>query len=143
MNYRREAESTRKAQEGNRKSKQTTSPEATGAGTVILFITEASEGIQYGTLKIPLGAKMTNGTSGRISKASCLSRGTPELSQTSFLTKLPGRPIHERANDGRKLAYTCPRTTKAMEQVSDCLSEFDLVSRVDPGLGKGPLSNGI
>ncbi|OWM73824.1 hypothetical protein CDL15_Pgr015124 [Punica granatum] len=60
-----------------------------------------------------------------------------------FLTGLQGRPIHERANDGRKQAYTCPRTTKAMEQVSDCLSKFDLVSRVDPDLEKGPISNGI
>ncbi|OWM78307.1 hypothetical protein CDL15_Pgr001028 [Punica granatum] len=61
----------------------------------------------------------------------------------AFLTGLPGRPIHERANDDQKQTYTCPRTTKAMEQASDCLSEFDLVSRVDPDLGKGPLSNRI
>ncbi|PKI67384.1 hypothetical protein CRG98_012221 [Punica granatum] len=33
---------------------------------------------------------MTNGTSERTSEASCLSRGTPEPSQTSFLTGLPG-----------------------------------------------------
>ncbi|OWM63340.1 hypothetical protein CDL15_Pgr022085 [Punica granatum] len=39
MNYKREAGSTRKAQERNRKSKQTTSPEATEAGIVALFIT--------------------------------------------------------------------------------------------------------
>ncbi|PKI70807.1 hypothetical protein CRG98_008802 [Punica granatum] len=30
-----------------------------------------------------------------------------------------------------------------MEQVSDCLSEFNLVSRVDPNLEKRTLSNGI
>ncbi|PKI60089.1 hypothetical protein CRG98_019524 [Punica granatum] len=40
MNYRREAGSTRKAQEGYRKSKQMASPEATGAGTATLFITK-------------------------------------------------------------------------------------------------------
>ncbi|PKI68883.1 hypothetical protein CRG98_010738 [Punica granatum] len=56
----------------------------------------------------------------------------------AFLTGLLGHPIHERANDGWKQAYTCPRTTKAMKQVSDCLSEFGLVSRVGLDPGKMP-----
>ncbi|OWM70451.1 hypothetical protein CDL15_Pgr011927 [Punica granatum] len=90
MNNKRTAGSTRRAREGNLKSKQTTGPEATIAGTVALFITEASKDAQCGTLKIPLGAKVANGTSGRISEASCLIRDTPELSRTPFLTGLLG-----------------------------------------------------
>ncbi|OWM90857.1 hypothetical protein CDL15_Pgr010668 [Punica granatum] len=145
MDYRREVGSSKRLRRAIKKeiNNESRSNRSWHCGTIHHRITEASEGIQYGTLKIPLGAKMTNGTSGRILEASCLSRGTPEHSQTPFLTGLPGRPIHERANDYRKQAYTCPRTTKAMEQASDCLSEFDLVSRVDPDLGKGPPSNGI
>ncbi|PKI69609.1 hypothetical protein CRG98_010001 [Punica granatum] len=47
----------------------------------------------------------------------------------AFLTGLPGRPIHGQVNGTRKQAFTHPRTTRTMEQVSDCLSEFILVSR--------------
>ncbi|OWM86002.1 hypothetical protein CDL15_Pgr020671 [Punica granatum] len=35
-----------------------------------------------------------------------------------------------------------PRTTKTMEMTSDCPSEFDLVSRVDPDLKKRPFQTG-
>ncbi|PKI61786.1 hypothetical protein CRG98_017836 [Punica granatum] len=59
-------------------------------GTIHHRITEASKGAQYGTLKILLGAKVTNDMSGRDSEASCLSRGTPVLSQAPFLIGLPG-----------------------------------------------------
>ncbi|PKI57936.1 hypothetical protein CRG98_021685 [Punica granatum] len=59
-------------------------------GTIHRRIIEASKGAQYGTLKIPLGAKVTNDMSGRDSEASCLSRGTPELSQAPFLIGLLG-----------------------------------------------------
>ncbi|PKI31840.1 hypothetical protein CRG98_047769, partial [Punica granatum] len=47
-------------------------------------------GAQYGTLKIPLSAKVTNDTSELVSGAYRLSRDTPDLSRTSFLTGLPG-----------------------------------------------------
>ncbi|PKI57933.1 hypothetical protein CRG98_021682 [Punica granatum] len=71
----------------------------------------------------------------------------------AFLTRLSGHPIHERANDTRRQAYTRPKATKAMEQVSDCFSEL-MVSRVDPDpkkkgfpstipVAKGPISPGI
>ncbi|OWM91543.1 hypothetical protein CDL15_Pgr024867 [Punica granatum] len=56
--------------------------EAKHYGTIHYRINGASEGIQYEILKIPLGAKMTNGTSGHTSEVPCLSRGTPEHSQT-------------------------------------------------------------
>ncbi|OWM90307.1 hypothetical protein CDL15_Pgr014145 [Punica granatum] len=53
-------------------------------------------------------------------------------------------PIHGQVNGTRKRACMHPRTTRTMEQVSDCPSEFDLVSRVDPDLERGPpLLNGI
>ncbi|PKI49901.1 hypothetical protein CRG98_029685 [Punica granatum] len=45
---------------------------------------------QYGTLKIPLSAKMTNDASERIPGTSRVSRDTPDLSRTPFLTGLPG-----------------------------------------------------
>ncbi|PKI51089.1 hypothetical protein CRG98_028518 [Punica granatum] len=57
----------------------------------------------------------------------------------AFLTRLPGRPIHERANDTRRKAYTSPKTTRTMKQDSDCVSKFILVSRVDPDSGKKAL----
>ncbi|PKI74116.1 hypothetical protein CRG98_005495 [Punica granatum] len=74
-----------KGSEGQSKGEMNNEPRSNRSwhyGTIHHRITETSEGIQYGTLKIPLGAKMTNGTSRRISEASCLSRGTPEHSQT-------------------------------------------------------------
>ncbi|OWM75149.1 hypothetical protein CDL15_Pgr012499 [Punica granatum] len=49
-----------------------------------------ADSAQYGTLKILLGAKVTNDMSGRASEASCSSRDTPDLSQTPLLTGLPG-----------------------------------------------------
>ncbi|PKI55032.1 hypothetical protein CRG98_024578 [Punica granatum] len=140
INYRREARSTRKAQEGNQKNRRTTNPKNSRGrhcGTIHRRIAGASEGIQYGTLKIPLDTKMTHGASKHILEASCLSRGTPELSQTPFLTGLPGGLIHGQVNDTRKWACTHPRTTRTMEQVSYCLSRLIFVSRVsfDPGKG--------
>ncbi|OWM74319.1 hypothetical protein CDL15_Pgr013223 [Punica granatum] len=74
-----------KAQKDNQENERTANPENSKDrhyGAIHHRITGVSEGIQYGTLKIPLGAKMTNGTSGRTSEASCLSWGTPEHSQT-------------------------------------------------------------
>ncbi|PKI68911.1 hypothetical protein CRG98_010704 [Punica granatum] len=47
-------------------------------------------GAQYGTLKIPLNAKVTNDTSRRVSGAYRLSRDAPDLSRTPFLTGFPG-----------------------------------------------------
>ncbi|OWM74710.1 hypothetical protein CDL15_Pgr008288 [Punica granatum] len=65
MNKRRRAGSTRKALESGRKNLQAKNPENSGAGIAALFftkITEAPKGAQYGTLKISLGAKVTNNT---------------------------------------------------------------------------------
>ncbi|PKI73414.1 hypothetical protein CRG98_006184 [Punica granatum] len=120
MNYRREVGSPRKAQEGNQKNRRTINPKNSRGrhyGTIHRRIAGASEGTQYVTLKIPLGTKMTHGASEHILEASCLSRGTPELSQTPFLTGLPGGPIHGQVNGTRKRACTHPRTTRTVEQV--------------------------
>ncbi|OWM77121.1 hypothetical protein CDL15_Pgr013212 [Punica granatum] len=111
-------------------------------GTIHHRITEASKGAQCGALKIPLGAKVTNHTSESISEASCLSRDTPELSQTPFLTGLPKDPVHGQVNGTRERAYTHPRTTKTMEQASDRLSGLVLISRVIPDSEKGPFQTG-
>ncbi|OWM73809.1 hypothetical protein CDL15_Pgr012372 [Punica granatum] len=46
-------------------------------GTIHHRITEAPKDAQYGTLEIPLSAKVTNDTSGRISGAYHISRDTP------------------------------------------------------------------
>ncbi|PKI78474.1 hypothetical protein CRG98_001114 [Punica granatum] len=54
----------------------------------------------------------------------------------AFLTGLPGRPIHRQVNGTRKQACTHPTTTRTMDQDSDCVSQFILVSRVDPDPGK-------
>ncbi|PKI49052.1 hypothetical protein CRG98_030552, partial [Punica granatum] len=63
-------------------------------GTIHHRITEAPKGAQYGTLKIPLSAKVTNDTSGRISGAYRLSWDASDLSRTPFLTGLrEARPI--------------------------------------------------
>ncbi|PKI43826.1 hypothetical protein CRG98_035777 [Punica granatum] len=74
MNYGREAGSTKKAEESNQKNRHTTNPENSRdwhCGTIHRRITGASEDNRYGTLKIPLGTKMTNGSSERISEAYC------------------------------------------------------------------------
>ncbi|PKI49207.1 hypothetical protein CRG98_030396 [Punica granatum] len=86
---------------------------------------------------------LTNHTSESISETSCLSRDTPELSQTPFLTRLSKDPVQGQVNGTRERAYTHPRTTKTMEQASDRLSGLVLVSRVIPDPEKGPLSDGI
>ncbi|PKI61580.1 hypothetical protein CRG98_018026 [Punica granatum] len=61
-------------------------------GTIHHRNTEASKGAQCGTLKIPLGAKVTNDTFGRVSKASCLSRDTPRTLTDAFSNGAPGAP---------------------------------------------------
>ncbi|OWM63011.1 hypothetical protein CDL15_Pgr026185 [Punica granatum] len=112
--YGREVGSTRKAQEGNQKNTRTTNLENSRGqycGTILHPITGASEGTLYGTLKIPLGTKMTNGTSEHISEVFCLSQGTPEHPQTPFLTGSPGGPIHEQINGTRKQACIHSRVT--------------------------------
>ncbi|OWM65571.1 hypothetical protein CDL15_Pgr023841 [Punica granatum] len=85
---------------------------------------------------------MINGTSERISEAFCLSRGTLRTFADTFLMRLPGRPIHRQVNGTQKRACIHPRTTRTMEQVSDCLSGLVLVSRVSPDPGKGPFQTG-
>ncbi|OWM86319.1 hypothetical protein CDL15_Pgr020627 [Punica granatum] len=57
-------------------------------GTIHHRITGASKGAQYGTLKIPLGAKVTNDTSERAPEPYRLGQDTPDLSRTPFLTGL-------------------------------------------------------
>ncbi|PKI47012.1 hypothetical protein CRG98_032597 [Punica granatum] len=81
--------------------------------------------------------------SGRDSEASCLSQGTPRTLTNAFSNRAPEGPIQGQVNGTRKWVCTHPRTTWTLEQVSDCPSELNLVSRVDPDLEKGPLSNGI
>ncbi|OWM90301.1 hypothetical protein CDL15_Pgr014139 [Punica granatum] len=70
---------------------------------------------------------------------SCLGRGVPQTLTDVFSNGAPGGPIHKQINGTRKQTCTHPRTTGTKEQVSDCLSEFVLVSRVDPDPEKGPL----
>ncbi|PKI76946.1 hypothetical protein CRG98_002656 [Punica granatum] len=113
----------RKAQEGDRKSKQTTSPEATEVGTVTLFIT--------GSLKCRehIHAHF---------RSILLKPRHPRTLTDAFPKRASRGPIHGQVNDTRKRACTHPRTIRTMEQVSDCPSEFDLVSRVDPDLERGP-----
>ncbi|PKI45185.1 hypothetical protein CRG98_034422 [Punica granatum] len=91
MNNRRRAGSTRKAKEGGQKNRQDKKPRkqrSRHCGTIHHRITETPKGAQYGTLKIPLSAKVTNDTSGRISGAYRLSRDASDLSRTPFLTGL-------------------------------------------------------
>ncbi|PKI52246.1 hypothetical protein CRG98_027363 [Punica granatum] len=114
MGYRREAKSPLKAQKGSQKGKETTSPEATVAGTVALFITESP----------------------KYRKASCLSQDTSRTLTDAFSNRAPGRPIHGRVNGTRERVCTHPRTTRTMEQVSGCLP-----SESRPG--KGTPSNRI
>ncbi|PKI50887.1 hypothetical protein CRG98_028715 [Punica granatum] len=74
-----------KGSEGQSKWKINNEPQNSRSrhfGTIHHRITEASEDIQYGTLEIPLGTKMTNGTSERISEAFGLGQSTPEHLQT-------------------------------------------------------------
>ncbi|OWM84569.1 hypothetical protein CDL15_Pgr028304 [Punica granatum] len=80
MSNRRRARSTEKS--GGKPSEERTNKESPKrqswhCGTILHRVTEAPKGAQYGTPKIPLSAKVTNDTSGRISGASCLSRDTP------------------------------------------------------------------
>ncbi|OWM75159.1 hypothetical protein CDL15_Pgr012645 [Punica granatum] len=129
------------AQEGNQKNSRTTNPKniiGRHCDTIHRRIAGTSEGIQYGTLKIPLDTKMTHGTSEHILEASCLNQGTPERFVDTFPTGLPERPIHVQVNGTRKWACTHPRTNRTVEQVSNCLSGLVLVSRVSPNPGKGP-----
>ncbi|OWM72876.1 hypothetical protein CDL15_Pgr023281 [Punica granatum] len=60
-------------------------------GTIHHQITEASKGAQYGTLKIPLGAKVTNDTFERAPETSCLSRDTP-IPHRRLFRRGSGRP---------------------------------------------------
>ncbi|OWM90926.1 hypothetical protein CDL15_Pgr006411 [Punica granatum] len=92
MNDKRRAGSTRKAEESGQKNRQDKEPRkqrSRHCGTIHHRITETPKGAQYGTLKIPLSAKVTNDTSGRISGAYHLSWDASDLSRTPFLTRLP------------------------------------------------------
>ncbi|PKI61295.1 hypothetical protein CRG98_018321 [Punica granatum] len=126
----RQPEANMRAREGNQRSEQTTSPENSRdwhCGTIHHQITEASKGAQYGTRKIPLGAKVTNDTSGRVSEASCLSRDTPEHSQTPSQQGSRGA----RSTNEQTAPETGLHTPRTMKQDSNCVSGFILVSRVD------------
>ncbi|PKI51046.1 hypothetical protein CRG98_028571 [Punica granatum] len=72
-------------------------------------------------------------------RSTLLKLGHSRTFTDAFLTAPPRGPIHEQINGTRKQACTHPRTTRTKEQVSDCLSEFVLVSRVDPDSEKGPI----
>ncbi|OWM71806.1 hypothetical protein CDL15_Pgr020683 [Punica granatum] len=60
-------------------------------GTIHHRIAEAPKCAQYGTLKIPLGAKVTNDTSERTPETSCLSRDTP-IPHRRLFRRGSGRP---------------------------------------------------
>ncbi|PKI55755.1 hypothetical protein CRG98_023846 [Punica granatum] len=107
-------------------------------GTIHHRMTKASKDAQCETLKIPLGAKVTNDTSGRVSEASCLSRDTPRTLTDAFSNRAPECPIHGQVNGTREQVCTHPRTTRTMEQVSGYLSRLILVSRVSPDPERGP-----
>ncbi|OWM76814.1 hypothetical protein CDL15_Pgr017207 [Punica granatum] len=107
-------------------------------GTIHHRMTKASKDAQCETLKIPLGAKVTNDTSGRVSEASCLSRDTPRTLTDAFSNRAPECPIHGQVNGTREQVCTHPRTTRTMEQVSGYLSRLVLVSRVSPDPERGP-----
>ncbi|OWM76709.1 hypothetical protein CDL15_Pgr008087 [Punica granatum] len=125
MKYGRETRSNEKTGKSNQKDKQTTNLRATGASTVALFITESPKGAQYGTLKIPLSAKMTNDVSGHILEVSCLSRDTPDLSRMPFLVGLPGSaPLTSKRHSKTGLQAPREGTTGVVEQASDDLSEL-------------------
>ncbi|OWM70938.1 hypothetical protein CDL15_Pgr019449 [Punica granatum] len=97
-------------------------------GTIHHRITETLKGAQYGTLKIPLSTKVTNDTSEHVPEASCLSRGTPDLSQTPFLTGLPGPdPLTSKRHP--ETGLQAPRDHRVMEQALDDLSKLYRVSR--------------
>ncbi|PKI51762.1 hypothetical protein CRG98_027810 [Punica granatum] len=86
---------------------------------------------------------MTNGTSGRVSEASCLSWSTPELSQTPFLTGLSGAQSKDR--------QTAPGSGPARTQGPPgpwnrfriALQNSAWSPKWTPTWKKGPLSNGI
>ncbi|OWM69319.1 hypothetical protein CDL15_Pgr003920 [Punica granatum] len=63
-------------------------------GTIHHRITEASKGAQYGTLKIPPSAKVTNDASGYVSEVSCLGRGVPQTFTDAFSNGAPGGSTH-------------------------------------------------
>ncbi|OWM76779.1 hypothetical protein CDL15_Pgr001009 [Punica granatum] len=93
MNNRRRAGSARKAEESGQKNRQDKEPQkqwSRHCGTIHHRITEAPKGAQYGTLKIPLSAKVTNDMSGCALGTYRLSRDASNLSRTPFLTGLPG-----------------------------------------------------
>ncbi|OWM69404.1 hypothetical protein CDL15_Pgr013182 [Punica granatum] len=77
-------------------------------GTIHHRIIETLKGAQYGTLKIPLSAKVTNDTSERVPEASYLSRDTPDLSRTPFLIGLPG-PDPLMSKQHLKMGLQAPR----------------------------------
>ncbi|PKI61309.1 hypothetical protein CRG98_018300 [Punica granatum] len=85
--YRKEATAARGLRQATRRSRASSKPRDNRSQHDITFhrrIAGVSESIQYGTLKIPLGAKITHVISERISEIICLSRGTPERSQAPF-----------------------------------------------------------
>ncbi|PKI58178.1 hypothetical protein CRG98_021436 [Punica granatum] len=93
MNNRRRAGSARKAEESDQKSRQDKEPRkqrSRHCGTIHHRITEAPKSAQYGTLKIPLSAKVTNDASGRASEVSCLGRGVPQYLTDAFSDRAPG-----------------------------------------------------
>ncbi|PKI67539.1 hypothetical protein CRG98_012123 [Punica granatum] len=89
---------------------------------------------------------MTNGTSGRVSEASCLSRSpppSPELSQTPFLTGLPGA----QSKDRQMAPGSGPARTQGplgpWNKFQMALRNSTWSPEWTPTWKKGPLSNGI
>ncbi|OWM90084.1 hypothetical protein CDL15_Pgr000871 [Punica granatum] len=85
MNYKEETRAIKGHKRGDKRKQTGNKPRDSRnrhCSTIHSRIIGASEGVQYGVLKIPYGTKMTNGTPERISELSCSSRGTPEHLQT-------------------------------------------------------------
>ncbi|OWM65118.1 hypothetical protein CDL15_Pgr027229 [Punica granatum] len=93
MSNRRRARSTEKGgreQSEERTDKESQKRRSQHCGTIHHRVTEAPKGAQYGTLKIPLSAKVTNDESGRASEVSCLGWGAPQYLTDAFFDRVPG-----------------------------------------------------
>ncbi|PKI59068.1 hypothetical protein CRG98_020523 [Punica granatum] len=111
-------------------------------GTIHRRIIGESKDIQYGTLKNPSWYQNDQWHLRAYFRSLLLKSGTPRAFADAFLTGLPGRLIHGQVNSTQKRACIHPRTTRTMEQVSNCLSGLVLVSRVSPDPRKGPFQTG-
>ncbi|OWM90865.1 hypothetical protein CDL15_Pgr027352 [Punica granatum] len=93
MSNRRRARSTEKGgreQSSERTNRESPKRRSWHYGTIHHRVTEVPKGAQYGTLKVPLSAKVTNDASGRASEVSCLGRGVLQYLTDAFSDRAPG-----------------------------------------------------